>query len=412
MRILVLHESDWVERNPIMHHRMLESLSRSGDEVLVIDFEIHWHSKGWRPLRKRRSVIRGYHKVYDDSNVTLIRPAMLRVPGLGRITWLMSNWWEIRAAIKRSRPDVMVAYGISSALLGYYLARRASIPFVYHVLDAYHALAEPPRLRPVARLVEGMVMRRADRVVVINDHLKAYAVSMGAREASIEIVPVGWTRTTTPISAGEQVRTELLVQTDEFLLLYIGWLYDFSGLREVALELARRTSEMPKVKVLIVGDGDLLNELEQIRSEHGLGDRLMILGRRPLADIPKYISAADACLLPALRVPAMEHIVPAKVGEYMEGGKPVIATRLPGLETEFGRLPGILYIDRPEEVLDRVEELLRDSRGGRETARQLGASCLEFASSRDDWDDVTDRFRAILQGPFESAALTRSSSRH
>ncbi len=43
---LVIQESDWVERNPIMHHRMLEALSRSGDEVRVIDFEIDWHAEG------------------------------------------------------------------------------------------------------------------------------------------------------------------------------------------------------------------------------------------------------------------------------------------------------------------------------------------------------------------------------
>jgi hypothetical protein len=37
--------------------------------------------------------------------------------------------------------------------------------------------------------------------------------------------------------------------------------------------------------------------------------------------------------------------------------------------------------------------------GGREAVRQLGAPCLGFASSRDDWDDVTVRFRAILERP-------------
>jgi hypothetical protein len=53
-------------------------------------------------------------------------------------------------------------------------------------------------------------------------------------------------------------------------LLYVGWLYDFSGLREVALELARRRTRFPNVKCLVVGDGELLQELQWIRTELGM----------------------------------------------------------------------------------------------------------------------------------------------
>ena len=387
-----------MERNPIMHHRMLESLSRAGDTVLVVDFDNNWHSTGWRPIVKKRSVVRGYHKLYADASITLIRPAMLRIPGLGRISWLASCWREIAAVLDEVQPDVVVAYGISNALLSYYLARRASIPFVYHVLDALHTLAEPARLRPIARRVEQMVMRRADRVVVINRTLRDYAVAMGASPQRVDVVPVGWARPTLPPGAAGEVRRDLGVGEADFLLVFVGWLYEFSGLLEVAAELSRRGSELPHVKCAIVGDGDLLGELQRLSSGADLKGRLLVLGRRPPAEVPGFIAASDACLLPARRVPAMEHIVPAKMGEYMELGKPVIATRLPGLEAEFGALPGVLYMERPEEVLDRVDELLDDARGGREAARQLGETCRRFATDRGDWDSVTARFRTILLG--------------
>jgi glycosyltransferase involved in cell wall biosynthesis len=398
MRILAVQETDWVERNPIMHHRILEALSRGGDDVRVIDFDINWRAKSWRPIVKTRSVVRGHHKFYADASITLIRPAMLRIPGLGRISWLASCWREITAVLHELKPDVVVAYGISNALLSYYLARRASIPFVYHVLDALHTLAEPAPLRPIARRVEQMVMRRADRVVVINHSLRDYAVAMGASPERVDVVPVGWARPTLPPGAAEEERRDLGVGEADFLLLFVGWLYEFSGLCEVAAELSRRRAELPQVKCAIVGDGDLLSELQRLASGTDLKGRLLVLGRRPHAEIPALIAAADACLLPARRVPAMEHIVPAKMGEYMELRKPVIATRLPGLEAEFGALPGVLYVERPEEVLDRVDELLSDARGGREAARQLGETCRRFATARGDWDTVTARFRTILLG--------------
>lgn len=396
MRILAVQESDWIERNPIMHHRMLEMLSRSGDEVTVIDFDIHWNRKGRFPIWQKRSVIRGFYKLFQDSDVTIVRPGMLRLPGLGRISWLFGNWREIRRALRQRKPDVIVAYGISNALLASFMARRASVRFVYHVMDALHTLAEPPRLRPLARAVEGMTMRRADKVIVINRQLRDYAVSMGANAERVDVIPGGWDRTAPSTRSGEEVRLELAVGPDEFLLVFVGWLYRFSGMRELALEFGQRRDRLPKVKCLVVGDGDLLPELNAIVGKEDLGGRLVMLGRRPAAEIPGYISAADACLLPAHRVPAMEHIVPVKFGEYMELGKLVIATRLPGLQAEFGDLPGILYVDRPAEVFDRVTELMSDPRGGRDIARSLGGTNMRFAQEREDWAEVTDRFRTVL----------------
>jgi len=81
----------------------------------------------------------------------------------------------------------------------------------------------------------------------------------------------------------------------------------------------------------------------------------------------------------------------------MEQGKPVIATRLPGLEAEFGTLPGINYVDTPSQVLDRVRALLSGSVNARLTAAQLGESCLQFMQRWEDWDTVTARFEAVLR---------------
>ena len=59
------------------------------------------------------------------------------------------------------------------------------------------------------------------------------------------------------------------------------------------------------------------------------------------SDVPHYIAAADICLLPALLNKTMRDIVPIKLYEYLACGKPVIATRLPGIWTEFGSKNGI-----------------------------------------------------------------------
>jgi glycosyltransferase involved in cell wall biosynthesis len=243
------------------------------------------------------------------------------------------------------------------------------------------------------------VLRAADRVIVVNTHLKSYAQQMGAAPGRIDVIPMGVTARGNEDADGAATRAVLALTDTDFVLVFVGWLYTFSGLRELVVELGRQKHDLPNVKLLIVGDGDLLPELRRLCGELGLEDRVILTGRRPRQEMAGYISAADMCLLPAHRNVTMEHIVPAKMIEYVERGKPVIATRLPGLEAEFGELPGMLYVDVPAQVLDRVRSLLADSDDARLTAAELGESCRQFTQTREDWDSVTARFEAVLSGP-------------
>jgi len=107
------------------------------------------------------------------------------------------------------------------------------------------------------------------------------------------------------------------------------------------------------VKLLIVGDGDALEELQRKRAELGLEDYVVLAGKQPYEKIPEFIAASDICLLPAHDNAIMRDIVPIKMYEYMAMGKPVIATRLHGLLREFGDDNGVLWIDQSKDSLKK-----------------------------------------------------------
>ena len=52
---------------------------------------------------------------------------------------------------------------------------------------------------------------------------------------------------------------------------------------------------------------------------------------------------ANICLLPAYNNEVMRNIVPIKIYEYLEMGKPVIAIKLPGITKEFGKNNEVVY---------------------------------------------------------------------
>ena len=402
MRILATQETDWQSRNPIIHHRLLEWLSTHGADVSVIDYDIDWASKAG-PLMQRRQEFAGIHKYFSDSRILLVRPGMIRLGPIARLSWLFGNWRELRGIFRRAKPDVVVAYGISNALLTLAASRAAGRPFVYHVMDALHTHAESAPVRLVARLIESLTMRGADRVIVVSQGLARYAAGMGAPADRLTVIPIGVRRIAADSEAGARARAQLAVGEGEVLLLFVGWQYAFSGLRELVTDFARRGREVPWLRVAIVGRGDLYEELQQVRKASGLERQIIMTGQLPVDEVGPLIEAADFGLLPAHRNETMEHLVPTKVVEYMEHGKAVLATRLPGLEAEFPGLPGILYIDRPEEAIDRVRALAdtADPMAIRATARRLGESCREAIQRRDDWDTVTAKFASLLRDEAE-----------
>jgi glycosyltransferase involved in cell wall biosynthesis len=399
MRILATQETDWITRNPIIHHRLLEWLSTHGSDVQVIDYDIDWAARKDGPILQGRREFAGIHKYYEHARVTLVRPAMLRLPLVARLSWLVGNWRELQTIFRTQTPDVVVAYGISNALLTLGFCRARSRPFVYHIMDALHTHADAALVRLVARTIEAFTMRHADRVVVVSKGLGRYAVAMGAAPDRVEVVPIGVRKIGADPDLGSRARALLGVGDDEVMLVFVGWQYPFSGLRELVQDFARRGSEVPWLRLVIVGSGELFGELQRIRSANGLERQVIMTGQRPVKEVGGLIEGADFGLLPAYRNETMEHLVPTKVVEYMEHGKAVLATRLPGLEAEFGVLPGILYIDRPEETIDRIKAL--GASGGptaiRRVARELGETSRNAIQKGDDWDTVTKNFESVLR---------------
>jgi len=221
MRIVATQETDWISRNPIIHHRLLEWLSTHGADVSVIDYDIDWASKAG-PLVQRRQEFAGIHKYFADSRVHVMRPGMIRLGPIARLSWLVGNWRELRRVFRGPKPpDVALGYGISNALLTLAVSRGAGRPFVYHVMDALHTHAESPAVRWVARLVESLSMRHADRVIVVSQGLRRYATGMGAPADRLTVIPIGVRKMGADPEAGARARAQLGVGEGEVLLVFV-----------------------------------------------------------------------------------------------------------------------------------------------------------------------------------------------
>jgi glycosyltransferase involved in cell wall biosynthesis len=129
----------------------------------------------------------------------------------------------------------------------------------------------------------------------------------------------------------------------------------------------------------------------------------------PVGEIPDLIAAADVGLSASTQALAMRYIVPAKVDEYLEVGRPVVASRLPGMLEELADQPSIIWIDGPSAALDAIAAVVAGRPDPRAYLRELGAAAREYGRGRESWSVVTSRFRAVLEEARVSADARRSA---
>jgi glycosyltransferase involved in cell wall biosynthesis len=300
MKVLIVQDTDWLKRNPHQQHHIAERLTLRGHEIRVIDYEILWQTEGKKELFSKRQVFYNVSKIFKDANIMVIRPGILKIPILNYVSMLFTYHHEIDKQMKEFKPDILIVHSILSDYLAMKLSKKNNIPFIFHLIDVEHRLIPFKLLQPIGKIIESKILKNADRVITINEKLRDYAIKMGADPDKTHVVRAGIDlERYDPNIDGRGIRERYGIEKGDFVLFFMGWLYDFSGLKEVAQELAKIKHENPNIKLLIVGDGDAFDDLQRIREEYHLDNLVILTGKQPYETIPEFIASADICLLPA-----------------------------------------------------------------------------------------------------------------
>lgn len=391
MKILIVQDTDWIKRNPYQHTHLAERMAQRGHEIRVIDYEILWPTDGNKELFSKREVFQ-VSRVIEDVSLTVIRPGILKIPVLDYVSMLFTYKKEIDDQIREFKPDIVFGNDILTTYLAFRAAKKNNIPTIFYSIDIDYRLIPFRFLQQIGKIVESKNIKSADMVLSINERLREYTIRMGALRDKTHVIRAGIDSTRfNPNIDGSEIREKYGINKSDKVLFFMGWLYHFSGLKEVAIELSKIKDEKKDLKLLIVGDGDAFEDLKKIREDYGIEKQLILTGKQPYESIPKFIASADICLLPAHVNDIMRDIVPIKFYEYMAMGKPVITTKLPGVMKEFGYNNGIIYVDRPEDVLKKAIEFSENGK-----ARTEGLKSRRFVEKL-SWDSISDEFEKVLE---------------
>lgn len=95
---------------------------------------------------------------------------------------------------------------------------------------------------------------------------------------------------------------------------------------DTVLEAAKTVVQQgyKNINFIIVGDGMSKNWLVEEVKKLGLENNFSFEGFKPVDEVPKYQTLADALLVALSKSPLFEYGIPAKVQSYMASGKPIV----------------------------------------------------------------------------------------
>ncbi len=348
MRILFLHEVNYLEKPIFEMHEFPEHLAALGHEVGFVQFPEglsleQVRSLGWRAQIPGR--------VLPGQNLTLYTPQNTAGDLLGRLKTALTFKKAFSTAVKDFSPDVVVSFSVpTSGWQALAVCQKLSIPFVFRALDVSHLI----RKSAFSRLIlsaEKFIYRNASAVSANNPAMADYCQTMGAvaSRTFVDLPPIDLSHFADGQSQREQVRSKLGIPAESKVILYMGSFFYFSGLPQLVDEFARSAQD-DRVLVL-VGGGEQDQELRQQVAKLGLEKKVIFTGFVGFNELPSYLAAADVAVNPMQSSLVSNAAFPNKVIQYLATGLAVATTRLKGLELTFGDVPGIRYSETPEHVM-------------------------------------------------------------
>jgi glycosyltransferase involved in cell wall biosynthesis len=345
-----------------------------------VEGNVHYHpyrytpSRSWTPWGYAQSL---------EGGIKLKRRLYALAPAV-----FVSARHACRTLAAHERFDVVHAHWVvPNGVIAAGVSERRGIPLVVTLHGSDISLAEKkPWLGKLAR----RAFARASIVTAPSDDLLQRASRLGAT-GDVELIPWGADPDVfrpDPDGARRMRRLHGLAETD-VLVLGVGRFVRWKGFDDLVTSIRRAREQVPALKLVLVGDGDLRGELETQVADEGLAGVVSFAGMAVREDVNAYLSAADIVAVPSVHSDGFVDGQPTVALEAMSAAKPLVVTRVGGLPDLVRSGENGLVVEEhdPDALAEAIVSLARDA----PWRAAMGAAARARVEQELNWDRVADR---------------------
>jgi glycosyltransferase involved in cell wall biosynthesis len=333
---------------PIRVLRVIARLNMGGPALHVTYLARGLAERGYETTLVAGDVARGEESmafVADRAGVEVVR-----LPGLSRELSPVRDAvaaWRVARIIRRVRPDIVHTHTAKAGAIGRIAAllagtgRRPVVVHTFHghVLRGYFGRAGTL----LFRAIETLLARVTDRLIAVSPEVRDELVALRvAPRRKFSVVRLGIELEPRVRFAGDagEVRRRHGIGVERFVVGWFGRMTAVKRTDDLLTALAALRQEGTDALLLLVGDGDDRERLEQRAHDLGLARSCLFVGYQE--DVAPWYAVCDAVVLTS----ASEG-TPVTIIEALAAGRPVVATDVGGVrdvvddqETGFLVAPG------------------------------------------------------------------------
>ncbi len=298
---------------------------------------------------------------------------------------------ELENLFRETRPDIVHTHSGKAGVLGRLAAARAGVPIIVHTI---HGPSFGNFQGALSNLIFRAAERRAGRVtthfVTVADAMTAQylAAGIGRREQYTKIFSGFNLAPYLAVHNNPVLRAKLGIAPEDIVIGKIARLFKLKGhddLFRVAPDLVRRN---PRIKFLLVGDGEWRTKFENKTRELGLEKHVIFTGLIPPQHVAHYIGVMNALVHLSSR-----EGLPRALPQALAAGKPVVAYDCDGArEVCLDQKTGFLL---PAGDLNGLTERLTRLAGDAPLRERLGQFGREFVRENFPVERMVDALHAL-----------------
>jgi len=286
--------------------------------------------------------------------------------------------------------NLLVSNDLDTLPANFLAHRLKNIPLVY---DSHEYFTETPELinRPIVqgiwRWIEGRIFPSLGDIITVNDSIaELFAKKYGKRPAVVRNIPG------TAGTGIQKTLEELGLPQGKSIVIMQGAGINIQRGSEEAIEAIQY---VPEAILLIIGSGDVINELKKQAEQPSLKGKVIFLPKMPYTEMMQYTRLASIGLtLDKDTNINYRFSLPNKLFDYIHAGIPVLASRLPEITriVEGYNIGLIAKSHNPKEIAAKINRMLNDKE-----SRKVWKENLVKASESLNWENEEKVLKVIYQ---------------
>jgi len=349
----------WLAGTEVATYHMAEHLAQRGHEVYVIT-----------------SLDEGLPEVSCERGFHIHRLPRIEIRFIGGLIF----WADIIRELRKIKPDIVHAQSFIIGMPALLSNKLLKIPYVIYGRGSDVYLPGW-----FTKLTAKTILKNASAVIALTEHMKGAMQALYSRD--VVVVPNG-------INLEEDTGRQSERRNPSERILFVGRLHPVKGTRYLLGAMSIVHRDMPRTKLVLVGDGEERELLESLTDSLGLRECVEFAGRVPHDRVQDYMNQAEVFVLPSL-----SEGFPVTILEAMACGLPVVATRVGGIPDiiEDGTNGYLVDAMHQEQIAEALLKLLQ----GEQLRKEMSDNNREGVR-RYRWDAVA----ATLEGVYQKSLGT------